>query len=258
MLRPKRESPLWVRTLEALRRHLGVDRWLLFGGSWGSTLALADAQSHAARVLGLVLRGIFLCGRNEIDWFLHGMGRVFPEVWRDFAEAVPADERQDLLAAYHRRLVDADPEVHPPAARAWSGYEAACSTLLPSPETGRQLPRRRRRPAPGAHRGALFRQEPVPGRGRAAGRHRPGARRAGRHRAGALRHRLPDRHRRYAGARLAGSALRGGARRRPLGDGARYPRRAGGGDGGLQAPRLGGGLRRVACHRTACQRGPRP
>jgi len=135
MLRPKRESPLWVRTLEALRRHLGVDRWLLFGGSWGSTLALADAQSHAARVLGLVLRGIFLCGRNEIDWFLHGMGRVFPEVWRDFAEAVPADERQDLLAAYHRRLVDADPEVHPPAARAWSGYEAACSTLLPSPET---------------------------------------------------------------------------------------------------------------------------
>jgi proline iminopeptidase len=118
-----------IADLERLRAHLGIDRWVLFGGSWGSTLALAYAEAHPGRCLGLVLRGIFLCRAFEIDWFLHGMRAFFPEAWRRFAGFIPEREREDLLAAYHRRLVDADPAVHMPAARAWSAYEGACSTL---------------------------------------------------------------------------------------------------------------------------------
>jgi proline iminopeptidase len=121
--------------MERLREHLGIDRWVVFGGSWGSTLALAYAQAHPGRVAALVLRGIFLCRRSEIDWFLYGMRQIFPETWRAFAGFLPEEERGDLLAGYHKRLVDPDPEVHLPAARAWSTYEGACSTLLPSPET---------------------------------------------------------------------------------------------------------------------------
>ncbi|MFQ5776230.1 MAG: prolyl aminopeptidase [Kiloniellaceae bacterium] len=124
-----------VADIEALRAHLGIERWLIFGGSWGSTLALAYAEAHPERVTGLVLRGIFLCRKPEIDWFLYGMRWIYPEIWRRFAEGVPEAERGDLLAAYHRRLIDPDPAVHMPAARAWSTYEGACSTLLPSPET---------------------------------------------------------------------------------------------------------------------------
>ncbi|MDJ0610704.1 MAG: prolyl aminopeptidase [Kiloniellales bacterium] len=124
-----------VGDIELLRETLGIARWLVFGGSWGSTLALAYAQAHPERVTGLVLRGIFLGRPQEIDWFLHGMGRFFPDVWRPFAGHLPEAERGDLLGNYHRRLTDPDPEVHLPAARAWSAYEGACSTLLPSPET---------------------------------------------------------------------------------------------------------------------------
>lgn len=121
--------------MEKLRQHLGVERWLLFGGSWGSTLALAYAQAYPGRCLGLVLRGIFLARPREIDWFLHGMGKIYPEVWEEFAGFLPRAERQDLLQAYYRRLTDPDPGIHMPAARAWSRYEGACSTLLPDPET---------------------------------------------------------------------------------------------------------------------------
>jgi proline iminopeptidase len=121
--------------MERLRQHLGVDRWLLFGGSWGSTLALAYAQAHAERCLGLVLRGIFLARPREIDWFMHDMGRVYPEAWESFAGFLPESERGDLLQAYYRRLTDPDPAIHMPAARSWSRYEGACSTLLPDPET---------------------------------------------------------------------------------------------------------------------------
>ena len=128
-------TPHLIADIEALRERLGVERWLVFGGSWGSTLAIAYAEAHPERVTGLVLRGIFLCRKQEIDWFLYGMRWIFPEIWRRFAEAVPEAERDDLLGAYHRRLVDPDPEVHMPAARAWSTYEGACSTLRPSPET---------------------------------------------------------------------------------------------------------------------------
>ena len=124
-----------VADIERLREELGIGRWLVFGGSWGSTLALAYAQAHPAQVTGLVLRGIFLCRRSEIHWFLYGMKEVFPESWRAFAEHLPPEARDDLLAGYSARLADPDPAVHLSAARAWSTYEGAGSTLLPSPQT---------------------------------------------------------------------------------------------------------------------------
>jgi proline iminopeptidase len=128
-------TPHLVADLEKLRTHLALERWLLFGGSWGSTLALAYAQAHPECCLGLVLRGIFLCRDHEVDWFLHGLRSVFPEAWREFVEPIPEPERQDLLAAYASRLNHPDPAVHMPAARAWSAYEGRCSTLLPNAET---------------------------------------------------------------------------------------------------------------------------
>jgi proline iminopeptidase len=121
-----------VDDLERLRGFLRIDRWAVFGGSWGSTLALAYAQAHPQRCLALVLRGIFLCRPSEIEWFLYGLRNVFPEVWREFAEFIPPAEQGDLLGAYHRRLVHEDPAVHLPAARRWSVYEGSCSTLLPN------------------------------------------------------------------------------------------------------------------------------
>jgi proline iminopeptidase len=124
-----------VADMERLRLFLGIERWAVFGGSWGSTLALAYAEEYPQRCSGLILRGIFLCRRSEIDWFLHGMRTVFPEAWRAFSGFLPEAERRDLLAGYYRRLTDAEPTVHMPAARAWSTYEGACSTLLPSPDT---------------------------------------------------------------------------------------------------------------------------
>jgi proline iminopeptidase len=124
-----------VEDIERLRQVLGVERWLLFGGSWGSALAIAYGKAHPERCLGFVLRGIFLCRPHELDWFLSGMSRFFPDAWRRFAEIIPEAERHDLLDAYYRRLVDPDPQVHMPAARRWSAYEGACSTLLPSPDT---------------------------------------------------------------------------------------------------------------------------
>jgi proline iminopeptidase len=124
-----------VADIEKLRRELGIARWVVFGGSWGSTLALHYAESHPERVAGLILRGIFLCRAAEIDWFLYGMRTVFPEAWRAFAGFLPEDEQGDLLASYYCRLIDPQPRTHMPAARAWSIYEGACSTLLPNPET---------------------------------------------------------------------------------------------------------------------------
>jgi proline iminopeptidase len=128
-------TPRLVADIERLREHLGIGRWMVFGGSWGSTLALAYGEAHPDRCAGFVLRGVFLCRRSEIEWFLYGLRTLFPEAWRTFAEFMPEAERGDLLAAYYRRLADPDPRVHLPAARVWSRYEGACSTLLPSPET---------------------------------------------------------------------------------------------------------------------------
>lgn len=126
-------TPHLVDDLERLRGRLGIERWVVFGGSWGSTLALAYAQRHPEACLALVLRGIFLGRPVEVDWFLHGIRHFFPEAWREYAEFIPPAERGDLLAAYHRRLVDPDPAVHLPAARRWSVYEGSCSTLAPNP-----------------------------------------------------------------------------------------------------------------------------
>ena len=128
-------TPNLVNDIETLRRHLAVDRWLLFGGSWGSTLALAYAQTHPDRVAGAVLRGVFLGRPTEIEWFMHGMSAVFPDANARFTGFLPKEERGDVLGSYLRRLSDPDPLVHAPAARAWSVYEGTCSTLIPSPET---------------------------------------------------------------------------------------------------------------------------
>ncbi len=128
-------TPLLIDDIERLRRHLGIERWIIFGGSWGSTLAIAYAIAHRERCIGLVLRGIFLCRKSEIDWFLYGVRNLFPEAWAAFASAIPAAEENDLLEGYYRRLTDPDPAVHMPAARSWSIYEGSCSTLLASPET---------------------------------------------------------------------------------------------------------------------------
>jgi len=126
-------TPKLVDDLERLRKHLGIDKWVVFGGSWESTLAIAYGEHHPDRCLALILRGIFLCRKSEIDWFLYGLQQIFPEAWRTFSGYIPEGERGDLLTAYHRRLTNPDPAVHMPAARSWSVYEGSCSTLLPNP-----------------------------------------------------------------------------------------------------------------------------
>ena len=128
-------TPLLVADIEKLREHLGIKSWVVFGGSWGSTLALAYTEFHPERCTGLILRGIFLCRKSEIDWFLYELRNLFPEAWRAFSDPIPAAERGDLLSAYYSRLTSPDPAVHMPAARTWGTYEGSCSTLMPSPET---------------------------------------------------------------------------------------------------------------------------
>lgn len=125
-----------VADIESLRTHLGVQRWQVFGGSWGSTLALAYAQAHPHRVTEMVLRGIFLLRRSEIDWYYNGgASALYPDLWEQFVAAVPVSERDgDLVEAYHRLLHSDDPEVALAAAVAWSSWEGATSTLLPTPE----------------------------------------------------------------------------------------------------------------------------
>jgi proline iminopeptidase len=124
-----------VADLELLREHLGIDRWQVFGGSWGSSLALAYAEKHTERVTELVLRGIFTLRQSELDWFYEGgAAEVYPDNWEGFLAPVPEAERDSLITAYHRLLNDPDPEVHGPAAVAWSTWEASGITLLPQPE----------------------------------------------------------------------------------------------------------------------------
>lgn len=121
-----------VADMERLRQMLGIERWVLFGGSWGSTLALAYGQAHPERALAFVLRGVFLCRPAEIAWFMTGMGTFFPEERQRFAAHVAGDAGPELQAWY-ARLTDPDPAVHLPAARLWCGYEEACARLLPRP-----------------------------------------------------------------------------------------------------------------------------
>ena len=129
-----------VADIELLRRHLNIERWLVFGGSWGSTLALAYAEAHPAAVTELVLRGIFLLRRVELQWFYqHGASMVFPELWQEFLAPIPSAERHDLLVAYHRRLTGTDTEAQLAAARAWSIWEGATSSLWPNPGRAAQF-----------------------------------------------------------------------------------------------------------------------
>ena len=122
-----------VDDLESLRTELGVDRWQVFGGSWGSTLALAYAQAHPERVTELVLRGIFTVRRKEYDWlYRFGTNQLFPDAWNALIEPVPEDERGDVLGAYHRLLNSDDVQVRTAAAKAWSIYEGSTSQLVPS------------------------------------------------------------------------------------------------------------------------------
>ncbi|WP_323987797.1 prolyl aminopeptidase [Microbacterium plantarum] len=124
-----------VADIELLRRNLGIDRWQVFGGSWGSTLALAYAQSHPDVVSELVLRGIFTLRRHELEWFYEGgAAALFPDLWEDYLAPVPVIERSRLIEAYHRLLTDPDPAVHVPAAQAWTRWEASTVTLRPDPE----------------------------------------------------------------------------------------------------------------------------
>lgn len=122
-------TPLLIEDIEALRRMLGVEQWLVFGGSWGATLALAYGQAHPQRCLGFILRGIFLCTTAEIDWFLHGMRNFFPEAHAAFVAPIPEAERADLLKAYAKRLFSDDQAVSMAAARNWSRYEGSCLFL---------------------------------------------------------------------------------------------------------------------------------
>lgn len=125
-----------VADMERLRAHLGIDRWQVFGGSWGSALALAYAETHPERVTELVLRGIFTLRRQELDWFYEGgASAVFPDLWEDFLAPVPVGERAHLIDAYHRLLSDPDPAVQQAAAIAWSRWESSTITLLPEAET---------------------------------------------------------------------------------------------------------------------------
>lgn len=124
-------TPLLIADIEALRHMLGIKRWLVFGGSWGATLALAYGQAHPQTCLGFILRGVFLCTQTEIGWFMHGMRNFFPDAYEEFVASIPLDERGDLLHAYARRLFSENSEGSLNAARDWSRYESRCSFLRP-------------------------------------------------------------------------------------------------------------------------------
>lgn len=130
------ENTTWhlVDDIETIREHFGIENWVVFGGSWGSTLALAYAQRYLDRCCGLILRGIFTLRPEEIQWFYQsGASYLFPDAWDHYLAPIPVDERGDLLAAYYRRLTHADETVRREAARAWSIWEASTSKLIPDP-----------------------------------------------------------------------------------------------------------------------------
>lgn len=179
-----RENTTWdlVADIERLREHLGIDRWVVFGGSWGSTLALAYAETHPRRVAALVLRGIFLLRRSELEWFYQeGANHLFPDAWQGYLEPIPVRERGDLMRAYHKRLTSRDARVRRRAARAWSTWEAVTSTLRPDPQARHSMSRPRFAEAFArieshyfAHRGFLERDDQLL-RGVAKIRHIPAA-----------------------------------------------------------------------------------
>lgn len=133
-----RENTTWdlVSDIEKLRKHLGISKWMVFGGSWGSTLALAYAETHPDSVSHLVLRGIFLTRKSEIEWFYQqGAHWIFPDVWRKYIEPIPEEERGDLVKAFYKRLTSDDEKTRLEAAKAWSGWEGATVHLLPDETT---------------------------------------------------------------------------------------------------------------------------
>ncbi len=122
-----------VADMECIREHLGIGQWLLFGGSWGSTLSLVYAETHPERVLGLILRGIFMCRPHEIQWFYQqGASRLFPEYWKEYLAPIPEAEQGDLVQAFYRRLIGDNEMQRMAAAKAWSLWEGKTSTLRPS------------------------------------------------------------------------------------------------------------------------------
>jgi proline iminopeptidase len=124
-----------VDDLERIRLHLGIEKWVLFGGSWGSTLALAYAQTHPERVHGLILRGIFLCRQQDFDWFYQaGASRMFPDYWEDYVAPIPVEERGNLMQAFYQRLTGQDQIAQMHAAKAWSTWEGRTATLRPNPQ----------------------------------------------------------------------------------------------------------------------------
>ncbi len=128
-----RDNTTWdlVADIESLREHLRIDRWQVFGGSWGSTLALAYAETHPERITELVLRGIFMLRQRELQWFYqHGCDMLYPDAWEKYLAAIPETEHADLIGAYHKRLTSNDPAVRLAAAQAWSVWEASTSFLL--------------------------------------------------------------------------------------------------------------------------------
>ncbi len=121
-----------VDDIEVIRKTLGIEKWVLFGGSWGSTLSLVYAQTYPERVLGLILRGIFLCRQEDIHWFYQeGASRLFPDYWEDFVDQIPLDERDNLLAAYYRRLIGDNQIQQMSVAKTWAGWEGRTATLKP-------------------------------------------------------------------------------------------------------------------------------
>jgi len=131
-----RENTTWdlVSDIEKLREHLGIDRWVVFGGSWGSALSLAYAQTHPSRCKALVLRGIFMLRRSELEWFYQeGASHIFPDAWEHYLAPIPPRERGDMMKAYYKRLTSRSRRVREEAARAWSIWEGSTSKLLPNP-----------------------------------------------------------------------------------------------------------------------------
>jgi len=121
-----------IKDIEKLRLFLKIDKWFVFGGSWGSALALAYSEEYPKNIKGIVVRGIFLCRKQEIDWFLYGMKNIFPDYWKRFNTFLPESERKNLLESYYKRLVSKNIETCAKAAISWARYEANCSTLLPN------------------------------------------------------------------------------------------------------------------------------
>lgn len=136
-----RENTTWdlVSDMEKLREHLEIDKWAVFGGSWGSTLALAYAQTHPEVTQALFLRGIFLLRKKEIDWFYQeGASKLYPDAFAPYLELIPENERHDLLSAYHKRLTSPDPKIRSAAAKAWSTWEGSTSRLMPDLEMAKK------------------------------------------------------------------------------------------------------------------------